>query len=523
MKKIVSLFLCILMLAAAAVTVHADGVPKLTIRSGNSAPNLGETVDFTVSVDPIEGCRSGGIVLSYNSDVFELVSGQCVVSDAFMSDFTDGTGVFAFAEGKTVSGTVFRFTLRVKANAAFGDYTVSCKTNFRTDAGSVTVQVSGAKIKLECDHTFGNAIMINNVSHKRTCSKCGQIQEFKHQWDSGKVHKSPTCKEEGQIIYICTDCGFEKTESVAKTEDHRYGSVTSAGSDIHKQTCTVCGKEITAAHTWDKGKITQKPNCKETGIKTYTCTGCGSTRTENLHKTEEHAFTNNCDTTCNLCGLTRTAKHRYGSAWSNDRERHYHVCTVCGDKKDISAHVPGKAATETTPQLCTECGYVLQAALGHKHSFAEDLIFNEQGHWYPCEGCDERQLAEHEFENACDTDCGLCGFTRQTTHEYAPAMEQNADGHWHSCSICGEMTEVEAHIPGEAATEQTAQTCTQCGYELAPKLEPVQEPQEEVPEVTEPTAEAPQTNKRPLWIAVIVLVLMVGVIVCAVVLWKAGR
>lgn len=45
---------------------------------------------------------------------------------------------------------------------------------------------------------------------------------------------------------------------------------------------------------------------------------------------------------------------------------------------------------------------------------------------------------------------------------------QGADGHAHKCSNCDVHDAVQEHTPGAAATETTPQTCTVCGYEIAP-------------------------------------------------------
>ena len=37
-------------------------------------------------------------------------------------------------------------------------------------------------------------------------------------------------------------------------------------------------------HTWDEGKITKQPTTSEEGVKTYTCTACGATKTESIEK-----------------------------------------------------------------------------------------------------------------------------------------------------------------------------------------------------------------------------------------------
>ena len=38
---------------------------------------------------------------------------------------------------------------------------------------------------------------------------------------------------------------------------------------------------------------------------------------------------------------------------------------------DTAFHRAGAEATETTPQTCAVCGYVMKEALGHTHSFTE--------------------------------------------------------------------------------------------------------------------------------------------------------
>ena len=52
---------------------------------------------------------------------------------------------------------------------------------------------------------------------------------------------------------------------------------------------------------------------------------------------------------------------------------------------------------------------------------------------------------------------------------------KDATSHWHKCSTCTEDVKLDeaAHTPGPEATEETPQTCTICGYEIAPVLEHV--------------------------------------------------
>ncbi len=52
-------------------------------------------------------------------------------------------------------------------------------------------------------------------------------------------------------------------------------------------------------HNWNNGEITQAANCIENGVITYTCIGCGETKTESIEKNEAHCFENGV---CPLCG-----------------------------------------------------------------------------------------------------------------------------------------------------------------------------------------------------------------------------
>lgn len=84
------------------------------------------------------------------------------------------------------------------------------------------------------------------------------------------------------------------TCNIPVTINHIYNSsvvpptCTEKGYDLQK--CSVCGKEIksnykdTVEHQWDKGKVTKAATYTATGVKTYTCSVCGETKTEAVPK-----------------------------------------------------------------------------------------------------------------------------------------------------------------------------------------------------------------------------------------------
>lgn len=79
------------------------------------------------------------------------------------------------------------------------------------------------------------------------------------------------------------------------------------------------------------------------------------------------------------------------------------------------------------------------------------------------------QKAQYYYSCTCGK-AGESTFESGETLPHTPADEWRSDGtgHWHICTVCGTKVDEAAHNPGAAATEDTPQTCTVCGYELAP-------------------------------------------------------
>ncbi|MBQ8620740.1 MAG: hypothetical protein IJ422_00315 [Oscillospiraceae bacterium] len=83
----------------------------------------------------------------------------------------------------------------------------------------------------------------------------------------------------------------------------------------------------------------------------------------------------------------------------------------------------------------------------------------------------------HDMSDATCTEASYCQregceYTEGSAlgHNYEVGWTYDAESHWHKCSRCDAKTGEEAHTPGAEATEETAQTCTICGYEITPAL-----------------------------------------------------
>ena len=98
--------------------------------------------------------------------------------------------------------------------------------------------------------------------------------------------------------YKNNDDSYEETIPATSHQYIKLRNVKSATCKAEGYTgdsyCTVCNQKICAgkkiakiAHSWDKGKITRQPTTAKTGIKTYTCTKCKTTRTETVAKLKQ--------------------------------------------------------------------------------------------------------------------------------------------------------------------------------------------------------------------------------------------
>ena len=101
-------------------------------------------------------------------------------------------------------------------------------------------------------------------------------------------------------------------------------------------------------------------------------------------------------------------------------------------------------------------------ACGHddtEHVAAGDWQSDATHHWKACEDeCEGAQVdkAEHTFDNACDTSCNVCGYTRTITHAYASDWSKDATHHWYACTVCGAKDSEATHaFTVEAATTET--------------------------------------------------------------------
>ena len=342
------------------------------------------------------------------------------------------------ASGAVIEGTTYNVTGDVTLYAIWEakPHTHTYSTEWSTDETNHWHECTCGDKKDVAAHTYDNAC-------DTTCNVCGKTRETSHGFGSEWYKNSEKHWHE------CAVCHTKKDEA-----PHVYDNDCDT-------TCNVCGAVREITHSYGEAWSSDETN------HWHECSVCHTKKDE-----APHTYDNACDTACNVCGKTREITHSYGEAWSNDETNHWHECSVCHTRKDEAAHTPGAEATETTAQVCTVCGYVIKAPLGHTHRPTIvkrveptcEKAGNIEHYKCSCGKLYYDAAATKEITNAAKIILSATGHTRggdwKTSEIY----------HWHECAVCGERMDTAFHRAGAEATETTPQTCAVCGYVMKEAL-----------------------------------------------------
>ena len=287
----------------------------------------------------------------------------------------------------------------------------------------------------------------------------------------GSYTETKTAKAGDVINYVKgvwggTPCAHENTE----LRNAKEATCTKPGytGDTY---CTDCNEKISDGkiipakeHSWNKGEITTEPTCKDKGVKTFTCTVCHTTKTEEIpakgHQWDEGVITT--APTCENAGVKT------------------YTCTVCNETKTEAIDATGHTSVEVPekPATCTEAGHTA----GTKCSVCDAILSGMEeipatGHTEVIDAakaptCTETGLTEGKH-------CSVC-------HEILVAQEEiPAKGHsWdkgvittsptcsdagvktYTCTVCSETKTEVLDATGHTLVniaEQPA-TCTEAGH-----------------------------------------------------------
>ena len=255
--------------------------------------------------------------------------------------------------------------------------------------------------------------------------------------DNDCPNREESIKDKAAHVYdddadtTCNVCGYERTVT-PPAHEHRYGDWRKDGTS-HWHECT-------------------DADCPE--------------QFESIKDKEAHIYTDDADTTCNICGYVRTVtppahEHRYGD-WSKDGTNHWHECTDadCPEQsesiKDKEAHI----YTDDADTTCDTCGYERTITPpAHEHRYG-NWRRDGTSHWHECTDadCPNRNesitdKAAHDYDNDADTTCDTCGYVRTVTPETVPVSQITLNKAETSISV-GNSETLTAMVAPENATNK---------------------------------------------------------------------
>ena len=355
-----------------------------------------------------------------------------------------------------------------------------------------------------------------------TCTICETVRTeilpaIGHTWDNGKITREATCTTDGQKTCTCTICKNTKTEGISKTGHKEVKDVAvSATCENTGKTegshCSICGTVIkkqetipATGHTWDSGKVTKQPTCTTDGQKTYTCTTCKKTKTENISKTghkevKDAAVSATCENTgktegshCSVCNTVIKKQETLpatGHTWDSGKVTKAATCTTDGEKtyscttchktriesvlktghtevKDTAIPATCENAGKTEGSHCSICGTVIKKqetlpALGHTWDSGKvtkaATCTTDGEKTYTCTTCHKTRI-----ESVPKT-----GHTEVKDAATPATCENTGKTEGSHCSVCGTVLKKQEILPATGHTWDSgkvtkAATCTTDG------------------------------------------------------------
>jgi len=154
-----------------------------------------------------------------------------------------------------------------------------------------------------------------------------------------------------------------------------------------------------------------------------------------------------------FAALSQAPAHTHTpSAWRSNQAYHYTACTQCGEFLEQGDHTGG-VATCAEKGVCAVCGYAyLETTENHTPDTSKWIPRGDMYHYHKCTLCG----AHEDIED----------------HRWSPKHHPiDAKTHAYQCADCKGYDTAKPHNPGPAATNDTPQTCKDCGYILAPAID----------------------------------------------------
>lgn len=441
--------------AAVTAKTGLTGIGRITIRYYVNGTEVNDTSlpnTYTVKIDAAEGANfNSASDITDTSWTFTVTAAEQLMPLCNLTFTLESDGTYTAKIG-FVSGAEYKFN-----DGSWSD------DNTLSGLGHGTSVTAHIRMKATATHNAsteasdtkatGHGILEHHEAVPATCVDDGTIEYWSdavcgklfsdadgiteitdivqpatgHSWSEWKINDSEHWKE------CINGCG-----EISERAPHNPGP---AATEDDPQICTDCGYEIAPAtghiHTNHLVLVPAVPeSCFTDGNTAYYECSCGKYFSDDQALNEITAE-----------DFTIAAHHTVDplAVWESDNDdNHYHICSACGGKADISAHNydDGIIITEPTEtsegeklQTCVDCNHEKISTLSHIHVLESTYSSDSIAHWFSCYNCDEKVNYEiHVSDGGTVTTeptetttgvktfrCATCGYVMKT--ETIPVKE----------------------------------------------------------------------------------------------------
>lgn len=286
---------------AATVTILDRAIGTYADKAGETVNANGKGIVLVVADDVTVSGTIGCLLIPTDNIVVTVSGSKNIGSIAITGNHSTVILDNATADDVTISGV---------------DSKVETKNGSHIKNIALTESASGAVVAAGSGTTIDN---VANSAPGAAVTGSGTVKSVASDTDVTVETKNTEVKNTGRSEITVTDAkGKETTVKPGTSTTVNKESASSGGSSGGSYT-----PPAQHTHTWNAGVVTKEPTCTEAGVKTYTCTTCGATKTEAIaalghvwgaYTVTEHAVNGNDGEktrTCSRCDTTESAPLLY--------------------------------------------------------------------------------------------------------------------------------------------------------------------------------------------------------------------
>lgn len=410
-KRITSLLLCFVMVfsmlatTVPALAMSTEAPITVTIDPDKTTATPGDTITYTVNVGPVKRLQSVNFTLVIPEGL-TYVSGKEVdglkeLLGADKAEYTDSTKTMIVSGGGSYNSDGTTALMKFSCTVNAGTVGATLKITFEGDEDfsdddyetyDTTYDFDSSKVTVTAAPKPATGISLNKSTLELTVGESETLVATVEPADTTDTVTWDTGRSD-----VATVDSTGKVTAVAPGT-----AVIAARAGEKSAFCTVTVVAAPCTHTNKTPVSAKSSTCEVQGWDAYSkCNDCGQLFDKDGNAISAIPYLPLADHTpaqtataeylksaatctspavyyehCSVCDVKLNATFTSGSTvphtesgWKSDANGHWKECTVCGTITTTKeAHTPGAAATETTPQKCTKCDYIITPALGHTHT-----------------------------------------------------------------------------------------------------------------------------------------------------------